>query len=188
MDWKSVGKTIAGVAPILGTLLGGPIGGAAGTAIKLLTSAIGGDVKATPDAIHEAIKADPQALARVRIAELGNQVELQKLLVESQRLEVQKEVSALSEVNQTMRAEANSEHWPQWSWRPYNGALFGTTMFAVYVGLPMFDKTVPTIPYLVWVAWASILGVTTWHRGREKRILAGETDGLIDKIKGLIGK
>jgi len=187
MDWKSVGKTIAGVAPILGTLIGGPIGGAAGTAIKLLTSALGVEGDPTPDAIHEAIKANPEALARVRIAELDNQVALQQLLVESQRLEVQKETSALAQVNETMRSESKSEHWPQYSWRPFNGFSFGITMFGVYFILPLIGKTAPEIPYLVWMAWASVLGVATWHRGKEKRAGAeAETGNLISKISGMI--
>ncbi len=184
MDWKSVGKTIANVAPILGTLLGGPIGGAAGTAIKLISSSFG--VEETPDAVYEAIKSDPEALAKVKIVELNNQVELQKLFVESQKLEVQKEVSALAEVNATMRAESKSEHWAQYSWRPFNGFMFGISMFGIYFVLPLAGKTIPDIPYFVWVAWASVLGVTTWHRGKEKRIQAGETTGLLDKIKGLL--
>jgi len=85
-----------------------------------------------------------------------------------------------------MRAEAKSEHWAQWMWRPFNGFMFGLSMFGVYFVLPLLKKTIPEVPYLVWVAWASVLGVTTWHRGKQKRILAGETGGLIDKIKGAL--
>jgi hypothetical protein len=59
-------------------------------------------------------------------------------------------------------------------------------MFGVYFLLPLFDKDVPEIPYWVWMAWASVLGVTAWHRGKQKRIRAGDTQGALSKAAGAI--
>lgn len=90
------------------------------------------------------------------------------------------ETKRMQSVNQTMQAEARSEHWMQWSWRPFNGFAFGTTLFMNYA-LPAIanalvipfiegaDKVSPgTIPEFVFAAWAAVLGVSSWNRGKEK--------------------
>src|SRR3990167_10563882 len=48
-------------------------------------------------------------------------------------------------VNATMQAEAKSEHWAQWLWRPFNGFSFGVTVPAVYVVLPLLKIPPPAI-------------------------------------------
>lgn len=87
MDWKSVGAAVAGFAPILGTILGGPLGGAAGGLIKLLANEFGlKPEEATPDALAEAIRLDPNAALKLREFELNNKVELGKLVLEQDRM------------------------------------------------------------------------------------------------------
>ncbi len=39
----------------------------------------------------------------------------------------------IESVNKTMRAEAKSEHWMQWAWRPFNGFAFGITIILGYI-------------------------------------------------------
>lgn len=88
----------------------------------------------------------------------------------------QEETKRLESVNATMRAEASSEHWIQYSWRPFNGFMFGITIFMNYAFpsiVNMFrDSTnflIPgTIPEFVFMAWAAVLGVAAWHRGVAK--------------------
>ena len=41
MDWKALGGKIADVAPMLGTLFGGPLGGVAGGLVKMLAGEVG---------------------------------------------------------------------------------------------------------------------------------------------------
>ena len=41
MDWKEIGSKVLKSAPLLGSLLGGPAGGALGTAVSLIGSALG---------------------------------------------------------------------------------------------------------------------------------------------------
>lgn len=89
-----------------------------------------------------------------------------------------------SAVNITMQAEAKSEHWPQWSWRPFWG--FSSALAFLFVAglccvlayqaiLGGRPESIAMIPQLV-AAFATlftipgaILGVTAWHRGKEKR-------------------
>lgn len=69
MEWKDVGNAISKAAPILGTILGGPIGAAAGGAASLIASCLGCDDD--PAAVMQEIKRDPQVM--IRLKELENQ-------------------------------------------------------------------------------------------------------------------
>jgi len=64
MKWDDVKAVIGKVAPLVGTAIGGPFGGIAGAAIK---AALG--VK-DDDAAIEALKSDPQAVLKLKEAEL----------------------------------------------------------------------------------------------------------------------
>lgn len=68
MSWKKIGAAVGKVAPYLGAALGGPGGAAVG---ELLSKALG--VDNTPDAVSNAIKADPQAALKLREFELQNE-------------------------------------------------------------------------------------------------------------------
>ena len=73
------GKDIAGivgkVAPILGTLVGGPAGAAIG---GLIAATLG--TANTPDAITNAIATDPQAALKLASLESDNRMKLQQML------------------------------------------------------------------------------------------------------------
>lgn len=87
-------------------------------------------------------------------------------------------------VNVTMQAEAKSEHWPQWSWRPFWG-FSSALAFICVAGLCCLlaytavvggkPEAMAMIPQLVgaftglFAIPGAILGVTAWHRGKEKR-------------------
>jgi len=88
-DWK---KTLQAVAPILGTALGGPLGGVAGTAIA---SALG-----VPDATDEAAlaaamqKATPDQLLALKQADNQFRLDMKKLDLRPDELEVDDRKSA----------------------------------------------------------------------------------------------
>ncbi len=86
---------------------------------------------------------------------------------------LREENKRIDSVNRTMQAEAKSEKWPQYSWRPFNGYLFGITLFSNFILLPLLGKGVQNIPEIVFVMWGAVLGVTAWHRGAQKREQAG---------------
>ena len=86
MDWKTVGSKVSKVAPIIGTLLGGPLGGAAGTLVSLIASEFGlNPEETTPEKVDQIITQNPEALLKFREMEMANKVELQKILLEETR-------------------------------------------------------------------------------------------------------
>lgn len=70
MSWKDVGTVAAKVAPLLGAVLGGPVGAVAGAAGSLLASALG--VEASPAAVLQKL-ADPQSVIVLQELELRRQ-------------------------------------------------------------------------------------------------------------------
>lgn len=72
--WEKVKGVVATVAPTVATALGGPLGGIAATAIR---SALGVD---TDQQAMEALASDPQAVLKLREAE----IEFERFLVESE--------------------------------------------------------------------------------------------------------
>lgn len=96
MNWSDIRDVVSGAAPALGTLLGGPAGGAVGAVIA---SALG--TNATPQSVVKAIQGDPEAAAKLRQIEADESVTLRRLTLES-------ETARLAEVNKTIRAEVSS--------------------------------------------------------------------------------
>ena len=83
MDWSDLGKTIAGFAPLLGGVVGGPAGAGIGS---IIASAFG--VEDEPDAIAAAIKNDPQAAVKLKEIELNNKVDLERIALEMAKVEI----------------------------------------------------------------------------------------------------
>lgn len=170
---------------------------------SLIGGLMGDDAeKVAGDVIDIAMKAtgksDPQdaMTALEQTPELA--LQFQQALMSYSLKMAQEDTKRLQAVNATMQAESKSEHWPQYSWRPFNGFMFGITMFMNY-GFPhivnMFHKVSAThlvsgtIPTELFVAWGAILGVTAWHRGVNKRIENGDTPASpLTKLKGLVDR
>lgn len=153
------------VLPWIGTALGGPLGGIAATAV--------GKVLGLEDATVASVKAvlggmPPEELVKLKLAELQVSLEMKRIGVDSVYRLSELETRNIEAVNKTMQAEAAAEHWPTYSWRPFNGFLFGTTIFMVYVLLPLLQIAPPTIPEMVWVTWGGILGIASFFRGKQQ--------------------
>lgn len=192
--WSDITDVIGNVAPLLGGVLAGPAGAAAG---RLVASVLG--VESTPDAVSQALKSNPKALIQLKKLEQEHARELRRMTLEAETSRMAEETQRILAVNETMQAEGKAEHWPQWLWRPFNGFTFGVTLFCNYavpalvnsLVLPWLANPPPpvvpgSIPEWVFVAWGSILGVTSWHRGAEKRAKVGDPGllgKLVDRIK-----
>ena len=74
MDWKDIASTVAKAAPILGTVLGGPVGAIAGAAGSLVASMLGCDD--SPEAVNEAISQNPEALLKLKELEAQEQARM----------------------------------------------------------------------------------------------------------------
>lgn len=108
-------------------------------------------------------KADPLEIAKLEAAITTARADLEARIVEA-------ESRAQEAVNATMQAEAASEHWLQWSWRPLVGYSFVATIANNYILMPYFQKylTPIAIPAEVFYAWLAILGVTAGFRGMKQ--------------------
>ena len=80
MDWKSVGQAVKKYAPMVGTVIGGPLGAAAGGVVSMVASALG--VEETPEAVMREIETNPNAAIILREIESKEKVRLQELVVE----------------------------------------------------------------------------------------------------------
>lgn len=169
MDWQKVGKQLAEFAPLIGTALAGPAGGAVGT---LVASTLGTD--ATPDAVYNTIRANPEALERIQALELNNAAEIQKLLIQA-------ETTRLAEINRTMRAEYATEGWFKTGWRPvigYTVALcFAAVVLAIVYAIvkdPSKASDLVNEASMIMTTMLVVLGVQVRERSKDKRTAMGD--------------
>ncbi len=160
MEWKDIAGVVGKAAPILGTLLGGPAGAAIG---GIVASALGAD--STPDAVSQALAVNPDAAVKLRQIEADQRVKLQELIVTAEQNRLAAETASVQAVNSTMQAEAKSDHWPTYSWRPFIGFMFGSYVASMWL-LPLFGKMPVTISADLTLAVGGILGIASWYRGR----------------------
>lgn len=187
MEWRDVGKIVAKVAPVLGTLLGGPAGAAAGA---LVSSVLG--VDNDPDEVHKAVSADPSLLVRLREAEMQQQTELNRMMIQS-------ETDRLTQVNETIRAELASGDKFKSYWRPLFGYIMGISWGVVMLAVTyqvIFKPTeaATTIQAIgqmstLWGAGLAVLGINVWKRSTDKQLMfggkqAGILSAVADRVRG----
>jgi hypothetical protein len=182
MDWASIAKQVIGLgAPILGTALGGPLGGAAG---KILAEVVGAS-DATPEAVGKALatsSADQIAQAEATWAE-------------AVRAEADAVRGSVAETQATIRAELASEDALQRWWRPLYAfeltfecaALWVVLVHEFWTGdMTAINALVGATGLLVsyWGFRFGVLGVYVSGRTREKVCAATGQDapGLLDKL------
>lgn len=105
----------------------------------------------------------------------------------------QEDTKRLEAVNATMQAESRSNSLMQRAWRPFNGFLFGITIWCDYFLGPILlqafksDITLTHVPTTIYLLWSTVLGATAWTRGKEKMAQAGNTSpGILDILKNVI--
>lgn len=164
MEWKDVAGVVGKAAPILGTLLGGPAGGAIG---GLIASALG--TENTPSAVSQALSVNPDAAVKLAQIEADQKVKFQELATDQAKAELTAAMQAASDINKTMQAEAASEHWPTYGWRPAIGfavalavLLSVLTVFLAY-GAVVFYNQAEGLQHLpgILAAVAGIIGVVS---------------------------
>jgi hypothetical protein len=172
MDWKKLGRKIIGVgAPLLGSVVAGSAGEKVGT---LVARTLG--CKNDPEIISKALDTDPDAAIKLRQLELDHDKELKKIQLREVELATEERINQITQVNQTMRDESKSEHWPQYSWRPFWGFASGFAFVAVVIFICIIayeavssgdaakTKCDPygycSFYYIVWCPWCN-----SWNRG-----------------------
>lgn len=160
--------TVKGVAPTLASTIttaatGNPILG--GIVASTIRGVLGKDDDGSPisELEAQAVLKDPDMYLKLKVA--LQDIELKKL---------QEETKQISIVNETMRAESMSDSKAQRGWRPFNGYLFGITLFCDYMLSQILLACITTtyvwthIPSAVYLLWSSVLGITAASRGAEK--------------------
>jgi len=106
-------------------------------------------------------KADPTTIVELEAA-------TERLKIEAIKLAIQADAATQAAVNQAMQAEAKSEHFLQYSWRPLAAYILYAIVLNNYVVTPYLSKyglVVLSIPDSLYLMFGAILGVTAWHRG-----------------------
>jgi hypothetical protein len=171
MDWTTVaGKLVSLGAPMLGSALGGPLGGMAG---KLVADAFGA-ATATPEAVHAAITDKTADLKLAAEAAQKAETEWMSALAEIGKAQV-------SEVGETMRVEAVSEDPLQRWWRPLYAlelsliecpAFAMTLLHALWTGHDVGINGLANLSGLLMTYFGArfgVLGVYVSGRTREKQ-------------------
>lgn len=175
MDPLTIGAALIKFAPTIAGWFGGE------DAENKVEKAVG---------IAQAITAtrDPQSALDMLEKDGRLALKFEKAILAHEVALAQERTRRIEAVNRTMQEEAKSEHWMQWSWRPFNGFLFGLTLAGNYVVLPLFERPVQTLPETVLMAWAAVLGVTAWHRGMQKREKDGVKKDLQEGLSAMIDR
>lgn len=140
------------LAPNIAKYLGGDKAGeVAERVIQVAREVTGKD--SADDAVSE-LKANPELLLAYQSKLLDQEVALAEIAAKS-----------VSSVNETMRAESASDHWPTYSWRPFIGFSFGAYVSSLWL-LPLFGKAPVIMSPDVVLAVGAILGVASWYRGK----------------------
>lgn len=182
MDWGDIAKQVIGLgAPILGTALGGPLGGAAG---KILAEVVGAS-DTTPEAVRKALAASSVE----QIAEAEN------AWAEAIRAEADAARGSVAETQATIRAELDSEDALQRWWRPLYAfeltfecaALWVVLVHEFWTGdMTAINALIGATGLLVsyWGFRFGVLGVYVSGRTREKVCVATGQDapGILDKL------
>lgn len=98
--WDKVKTVLGEAAPMVGSLLGGPAGGAVGS---LIASTLG--VENTPQAIETALVNDPDAVLKIKTLESEERITLRRLALKQSELDVDRHKANLADV-----ANARAEH------------------------------------------------------------------------------
>lgn len=171
MDPITIAMGLAQFAPSLVKWITGSdkAGDAAQKAIDIAKVVTG---QGTGDAALAVLQADPNLVLKYRQAVLDQEVEFQKLAVAN-----------AADVNKSMQAEAASEHWPTYTWRPFIGFVFGINLLiaglttsAVYIavmcGVVSAINALSSLPAMIGALGAvngaalPILGIASWYRGK----------------------
>lgn len=184
MDWSDLSGMVGKAAPILGTLLGGPAGAAVG---GLISQALGAS---DPEEVEQILKKDPAAYERIKKLELEHERDLRKMMLEA-------ETSKLSQVNQTMRAEAASNDAYVRRWRPTFGyltaiawAVQSCAIAYVFIAEPQqAGQIAQAIGALtpMWGIALAMLGINVAKRSQDKQVAAGQsTQGMMQTLSGMM--
>jgi len=101
MTWKDIGDFVKKGAPLLGSVLGGPAGGAIGS---LVSSAFGSDED--PAKLLSIMESDPEALSKLKDLEFKHHERLEELSIEAARVQLEESKAYLADTQSARQREA----------------------------------------------------------------------------------
>lgn len=102
LHWKDVGVAVAKFAPLVGGVVGGPIGAGVGEVGSLIAKAFGCDN--TPDAVLAAVQKDPEAGVKLAQIEADNKVRLAQIAADQAVQRLHEEVADRGSARQMRQA------------------------------------------------------------------------------------
>lgn len=176
----SLALRLAQFAPqIIGLVSGAKAEEVATQVVGIAQTVAGAD---TPDAALAAMQRDPDVALQFQRVIADREIELARIDADVLKAQFGVELQAVQAVNATMQAEAKSEHWPQYSWRPFVGFCFGAlalvtggTAALAYLSVMFFGSDPAMLAHLpgllgaeaaVMATMSPVVGVASWHRGR----------------------
>ena len=187
--WESIKSLIGSAAPLIGTLIGGPIGAGVG---GLVANALG--VENTPQAIEQELMNNPDALLALNELEMDHQVEFKQLALEHAKIESEERKLALTQQNATMQAELASNDPYVRRWRPTWGysmcaawvlLFFGVAFVMVFhpkEAANVMNSVVAMTP--LFGIGLAVLGINIHKRSQDKQVSLGVKPlGAINALK-----
>ncbi len=99
MSWEDVGNFVKKGAPLLGSLIGGPAGGAVGS----LVAGVFGENN--PQELMEKLKADPEAITKLKELEMKHRERLEELSIEAARIQLQETQAIFADTQSARQRE-----------------------------------------------------------------------------------
>ncbi|MGF1764913.1 3TM-type holin [Aliivibrio kagoshimensis] len=187
--WESIKSLIGSAAPLIGTLIGGPVGAGVG---GLVANALG--VENTPQAIEQELMNNPDALLALKSLEMEHQVELKQLALEHAKLESEERKLALTQQHATMQAELASNDPYVRRWRPTWGYSMCAAWVMLFLGVAfvmvfhpkeaanVMNSVVAMTP--LFGIGLAVLGINIHKRSQDKQVSLGVKPlGAINALK-----
>ncbi len=180
---------LAKASPVIGTALGGPVGGLIGSGVRVAAEMLTGESE--PEAVIANLTGNPELLAQ-----------LEEKSIELERTRLIEETKRLQSVNETMRAETQSEDPYVRRWRPTWGyvtcLVWGAQGLALAWVIGDAPEKAPAVISAmaamtgIWAIALAVLGVSIWKRSDDKKVkaglVAGTGGGLGEVIGQIIGR
>jgi len=186
--WKELAAKVAKAAPLLGTALGGPVGGAVGGLVSIIAGAFGvssDEAAKDPQKLIEAIGLDPDAAIKLKEIENNHKLEIEKILLEKFRLELQDLANARARETEIVKTTGAKDL------NLYVLAWFFTLGFFASIGwmswLLLSGRFPADIPQAAIMLFGMLIGCLTSGVSAVVQYFFGSSKSSSDKTKLLAG-